>query len=396
MDFSLEQQIKEFKKQRNTAKNATICYAPSISLNFDQSGDITACCFNRSFVLGRYPDNQLMDIWEGEKIKRLREALENDDLSLGCQQCERYIKNMNFEGVLIRHFDDHAPLSPLWKEKEKWWKHTFPSKSKKDFFAYPVMFEFELSNQCNLECIMCGGKWSSAIRKNRENQSAIKSPYDENFVGQIRPFLPHLKRANFLGGEPFLIHVYQDIWQDILDINPSIEVAITSNGTVLNPRARKIVEQLPNCKITLSIDSLQKDTWENIRRNGKFDILKSNLEWLISIGKVKSFSVCPMIQNRYEIPEIIQFCVDHDLDIYFNTVNGPLGGKIEGIHYSLDSNHKEELLPEVALSTLSENELLELEKFYLAHSFKGKYKKALNSLIFQIENWRIKKGVYVG
>lgn len=387
------EEINNFKKQRKTSFAAPLCYAPSMSMNFDQSGEVTACCFNRDFVLGHYPEQSLSQIWDGEKIKELRKALEEDDLSLGCQQCDRYIQAGNFDSVLIRHFDDHASLSPAWKEKTNWWSKLFASPNENSVALYPVMFEFELSNQCNLECIMCGGKWSSAIRKNREHLPAIKSPYDSNFVNEIKQFLPNLKRANFLGGEPFLIHLYQEIWQSIIDINPEIEVAITSNGTVLNARAKKIIEQLPRCIIALSIDSLKKETWEEIRKNGHFETLMENINWLLERKKVKSFSVCPIIQNRYEIPELIEFCVENELDIFFNVVNGPLGGKIEGIHYSINDD-EENILPEVSIQELDIHQLEDLEKYYLGFKFKDKYQFALDNLIQQVQFWRNQKSNY--
>lgn len=392
MSVHQEAKIEQFQKIRNASVNAPICYAPSISLNFDQSGSVTACCFNRKYELGKYPEQSLQSIWNGEKIKELRNALHHKDLSLGCQLCEKYIDVGNYHGSLIKHFDDHAALSPIWKGKDRWWKKYFHKNENTLNVPYPVMLEFEISNQCNLECIMCGGKWSSAIRKNREHLPSIQSPYDKKFVDEVKQFLPTLKRANFLGGEPFLVSIYQDIWQDIVEINPFIEVAITTNGTVLNTRAKKILEHLQRCVITLSLDSLKKETWENIRRNGDFEILRQNIDWLLLKKKVKSVSVCPMIQNRYEIPEIIQFCIQHDLDIFFNIVEGPLGGKIEGIHYSENKNVN--VLPEVSIKELSENELISLEDFYLSHKFKGKYSDALNGLIHQVRHWRTQKSVY--
>ena len=64
---------------------------------------------------------------------------------------------------------------------------------------------------------MCGGKWSSAIRKNREGLPPLKNHYDKDFVKQIREFLPFLREARFIGGEPFLINLYYDIWEAITE-----------------------------------------------------------------------------------------------------------------------------------------------------------------------------------
>ena len=387
------EQIRAFNQTRNVRNPAYLCYAPALSLNFDQTGNVTACCFNREHVLGRYPQNTVAEIWSGKPVAKLRAALKADKLNLGCWQCERMIEQGNHEGNLIQHFDDYEPLmSKSWLTRAN---TNVVSKIKAVFFngreksvqelPTPLVFEFEISNHCNLECIMCGGKWSSAIRKNREKLPPLKSPYDAAFVEQIKGFLPNLKRANFLGGEPFLINLYYDIWDAIIKENPNIEVGITSNGTMLSSRAKKIIQQLPNCRITLSIDSVQKNTWETIRRNGQFEGLESNIEWLLKSGKLKSFSVCPMIQNWKEIPEILQFCERNDLDLYFNTVIEPLGGRQQGIH--IGNATSPALVDEVSLATLPKEQLERIIGFYSEVKVTKKYKGQMLSLISQLNEW---------
>ena len=378
------EQLAAFNRRRKLRSPESVCYAPFISMNFDQTGAITACCFNRKQLLGVYPDNSVSEAWNGRSMKELRDALIENDLGKGCQQCGKMISQGNVESVLIRHFDDHAGLSEALKEAPSGSGLFSWITNRKRPELMPVMFEFELSNHCNLECIMCGGKWSSAIRKNREGLPPLRSPYDKAFVDQIRTYLPSLSRANFLGGEPFLISIYYDIWDAIIELNPEIEVAITSNGTMLNARAKEIVLQLKRCKVTLSIDSLRKETWEAIRKNGNFDDLMGNIQWLLQTDRLRSFSVCPMIQNWREMPEILRFCQQHDLDIYFNVVYGPLGGKLDTIHHA-------GVVPEVSLQTLSTENLNEVIAYYQEQTFPKKLQAQLDSLIAQLISWRDQK-----
>src|SRR5690606_37858093 len=107
MSALTEKEIEIFNAGRTVGNVSTICYAPSLALNFEQNGHVTACCFNRTYVLGSYPQNTLSEIWKGEPIAALREALKKNDLSLGCQNCEKMIREGNFESVLIKHFDDY-------------------------------------------------------------------------------------------------------------------------------------------------------------------------------------------------------------------------------------------------------------------------------------------------
>ncbi|MCP4122210.1 MAG: radical SAM protein [Bacteroidetes bacterium] len=371
--------IDAFNKSRKLKQPTTLCYAPELSLNFDQSGRVTACCFNRQHILGTYPEDAVKDIWQGKKNKQLRQSLRNNSLVLGCQLCNRMLNEGNYNSVLISHFDDFVPQKKSWNFLQ----------SSEELPDIPLVFEFEISNTCNLECIMCGGNWSSAIRKNREGLAAIVSPYDDNFVEEIREFLPGLHRANFLGGEPFLISLYYPIWDSIIEVNPGMEVAITSNGTTLTKRAKNIIDKLTNLKITLSIDSLSKTTYESIRTNAVFEQVKSNIDYLIERGKLASFSVCPMVQNRYEVPGIIEYCEEQGIDIFFNVVYEPLGSRIEGIHELADTDRQSgtELLPETSMKFLPEDELNSLIHYYEGFTFMGKYQERLNGLIAQLRSW---------
>lgn len=372
--------INQFNASRKIKNPSTLCYAADISLNFEQTGHVTACCFNRSYVLGKWPEESIMDIWTGKKVKALRMALQNNSLALGCEQCRVMLHDGNFESALISQFDNYIPRV-----------NGMVAETSGEFYM-PTLFEFELSNTCNLECIMCGGKWSSAIRKNREKLPSLKSPYDDRFVGQVRECIPMLKRANFLGGEPFLISIYYDIWEDIVELNPSMEVAITSNGTTLNKRAKRIIEGLDNVKLTLSIDSLDKSTYEIIRRNADFDLVRENIDYLLQTGKLVSFSVCPMIQNRMEIPSIIEFCEHHGIDIFFNVVNGPLGGRLKSIHKDPSEKQEDEsLLPETSMRFLESSTLQETIDHYRSFRFKKHYQNILNGLISQLESWKEQK-----
>jgi radical SAM protein with 4Fe4S-binding SPASM domain len=378
--------LSKFNKARRYSNSETACFAPSLSLNFEQNGNVTACCFNRSFILGKIQEQTIKEIWNGPKIKELRAALAQGDFSKGCMQCEKMIEEGNFESVLINHFDGFQ--SKKITRKILGLPIQFIKSSEKE--SIPLVFEFELSNTCNLECIMCGGNWSSSIRKNREKLPPIKTPYSEEFVAQITPYLSKLKRANFLGGEPFLIPIYSQIWKKIIQMNKNLEVAITSNGTILNETIKSILLELTNCKITLSVDSLQKTSWEAIRKNGDFDQMKENLSWFLDNKKLVSFSVCPIIQNRYEIPEIIAFCIANRLEIYFNVVYGPLGGEIPGIH-GTHLNYDGQHVPISSLQKLSKKELSELIDFYATFSFPGRYGLHFNHLINQLRFWHKNK-----
>jgi MoaA/NifB/PqqE/SkfB family radical SAM enzyme len=173
---------------------------------------------------------------------------------------------------------------------------------------------------------MCSGFFSSSIRANRENKPPLPQIYDDRFVEQLKPFIPHLKVAKFFGGEPFLIDIYYDIWELFIASNPKCEIIITTNGTVFTNKVQRMLENL-NFQAVISLDSVNKPTYENIRRNATMERTLEHVEKYRTIlqerGKTVVMAVCPMVMNWREIPDLIAFANERGMPIFFNTVTFP-------------------------------------------------------------------------
>jgi MoaA/NifB/PqqE/SkfB family radical SAM enzyme len=316
--------IKEYNKTRNNTDKSVICHAPFVNINFEQNGNMTACCYNRSHVLGVYPQNSIAEAWSGKKAEELREYIRNNDLGGGCRACGELIESRNFLGSKTLGYDLYAQPEGFTGKLSNLFSGS--NGSAKKTAAYPKTFEFEISNTCNLECEMCNGYFSSSIRKNREKKPPLPNPYDDKFIEEVATFMPHLTEMKFLGGEPFLIDIYHKIWDKVLEINPAIRVHITTNGTVMNQRVRDLINKL-NCNITVSIDSLEPSNYERIRAGAKFSRVIENIEEFIRVSKEKkrlfSLAICPMTLNWKELPEFVRFANARDIDTHYNTVWSP-------------------------------------------------------------------------
>ncbi|MBK8659460.1 MAG: SPASM domain-containing protein [Bacteroidetes bacterium] len=184
-------------------KNAP-CSAPFNNLYFGNRGAVMACCANKLHVLGTYPHQSIAEIWQGHRANELRQAMAQNIFDLGCTGCRLFLENSNRSGAPLTAYDNIHQSDPQW----------------------PARLEFELTNTCNLECIMCTGEYSSSIRERRERKPPLHDPYDRCFLLQLKDFIPHLIAVRFVGGEPFLIQKYFDIMDMIAEINPSIEIFI--------------------------------------------------------------------------------------------------------------------------------------------------------------------------
>ncbi len=296
--------VKQYQKFRPLGKQPHLCMAPFKNAYIGHFGKVSVCCYNRTYILGTYPAKSLEEIWFGSAAEKLRDYMRHDDLSLGCQGCYHHINSGNFDAAKPHSFD-HLPLNSN---------------------AFPSSMEFELSNTCNLECIMCNGDFSSSIRKNREKKPPLESVYDQSFVDQLEPFLPHLKQASFYGGEPFLVDIYYDIWERMASINPDIDIMIQTNATILNKKVMSLLDRM-KFNINISLDSIQKETYEHIRKNAKFETVMDNLHYFHEYCQNKQtnffISGCAMPQNWQELPDFIHFCNDLNTQVYFHLVQLP-------------------------------------------------------------------------
>jgi MoaA/NifB/PqqE/SkfB family radical SAM enzyme len=304
--------LTSYNAVRATPNKEVFCHAPFVNMNFAQNGNVTVCCYNRTYVLGTYPGETLEEIWHGTQARQLRDSMSRNELPQGCDICLSQFWSSNFAGLRARSFD-----------------HLAERKYREDgdrLLVFPKLMEFEISNVCNLECTMCDGTFSSSIRHNREKLPPLKSPYDESFVRQLEPFIPHLREARFLGGEPFLIRTYYQIWDLIIRLNPGMNVTITTNATILNDRVKSVLEKL-RANIVVSIDSLSRETYEQIRVNASYDDVMRNLDFFREYTKRNdrwlTLATCPMRQNWRELPSIVEYCNSYGIQVFFNTVVFP-------------------------------------------------------------------------
>lgn len=280
------------------------CYAPFVSLYLDQRGQVSVCGVNRLRPVGDLATSSLRAIWEGARVAEVRQALRDYDLGAGCDRCRVEIEAGNLRGVQSLGFDRfRAAEAPRW----------------------PRRMEFALSSACNLQCVMCSGEFSSAIRANREHLPPRRSRYGDLFE-QLRDFLPHLEQARFLGGEPFLVPEYLRIWDLMIEVGSSAECNVTTNGTQLGPRVRRILDRLP-FSIGVSVDGVRRRTVESIRRGASYDEVMANVaafrRYTRERGTSLSLTFCLMRPNWREFAEYLAWADELDCPVYVNTVHQP-------------------------------------------------------------------------
>ncbi|MBK8659525.1 MAG: radical SAM protein [Bacteroidetes bacterium] len=306
--------LEQYKLTRQVPSHTPLCLAPYTSISFSIDGYATVCCLNRKTTVS-VVDQTIDQIWTSPEFERLRHEIKNNNLGYDCAICKHQIEAGDYEGVKARSSDNYLS----------------------DNYSRPVFMEFCLDNTCNLACVMCNSLLSSSIRKN-EKLPPLKKFYDDSFVEQLIPYIPHLKEVVFSGGEPFLTPLYFKMWEKMIALNPKLIIGVVTNGSTLNQRIKDLLQR-GKFKINISIDSVDKQTYEAVRCNASFDHLMDNFKWFVQYGRENdqrvNIPVCPLTNNWRGIPELVRFANTHDVSINFVHVDRPFTLALSRASYTL-------------------------------------------------------------
>ena len=131
--------------------------------------------------------------------------------------------------------------------------------------------ELSISHMCNLKCKMCTVKKEINV-KEQELYKALLEFFKNKDIEKI---------GLTCEGEPLL---YKKETIDFFEHSKAKTISITTNGLLLDDDYLKILSKHKNrLDLTVSVDSLIKQTYEKIRIGGKFETIENNLNKLIDL-----------------------------------------------------------------------------------------------------------------
>ena len=293
--------LDRWQASRDTPHRDSVCNAPSTNMYFCVNGTVAPCWLyfpNRPPTWS--PERSILDIWRGPEFTEVRQALADGRFIGRCGTCGHDVATGN------------RPLAAAYDNEH-------------EIGEFPTMLELELSNLCNLECIMCSGELSSKIRRT-EGRPALVSPYDDSFVDQVAELLPHLHELRFNGGEPLMQPIVHKIGERIGDLRPDLKVTIATNVTIINDKARRLMERC-NIHVNISIDSLIPERYAQIRVHGDLHQVQANFDEYLGYchrgGRNLAVMVNPMRVNWDEMADYVWWTVEKGAFLWFNTIRYP-------------------------------------------------------------------------
>lgn len=304
-DREFSDNFNSFQCSRRYGPLKHFCFAPYKSMFFSLHGKMAPCYATYNERSDVYANTSIRKSWFTGSFEIIRKEHEHFDFSTNCEFCNQLFVNKAYGSMLMQKYEHYA----------------FAKSN------YPAIMEFELSNRCNLECIMCDSNLSSSIAKRNDCDVRTNDIYGEKFINELREFIPHLRMAEFTGGDPFLIEIYYEIWDLIIELNPNCEILITTNANTMSDRIRNLMSRTSRLHFNVSIDAVTKETYEKIRINGNFDKALANIVIFHDYCKMNKTSlnllVCPMTVNARELPQLIELGNSFDAGVFFHTVVKP-------------------------------------------------------------------------
>lgn len=145
-----------------------------------------------------------------------------------------------------------------------------------ELLKFPKYFHIETVDICNARCVMCG------IDFDKKESTSMSDDLFDKIVSEIAPHKNHIEKVMpYLDGEPLLD---RKIFERIKKLKSAgiRWVNIATNGSLLSDR--KIEELLRSGldEVYITIDSLNKEIYENIRIGLKFEQVLERTLKLIS------------------------------------------------------------------------------------------------------------------
>jgi glutamate-1-semialdehyde 2,1-aminomutase len=286
----------------------TGCSAPFVTMSFHPTGKVLACSRKPATVLGDIRTQRLDEIWQSPARRALMAKLRCYDYSgPGCRVCGTYIAAGDYVTAdAVRTYDMETV-----READPQW---------------PRRLEFNLANTCGLQCVMCSGEYSSAIRALREKLPPLPRVYGDQFFLDLRPYLAHVSCCVYLGGEPFSQQECYRIWDLAIEDGSKALHYVNTNGMVWSPRVERVVDAL-RMVIAISFDGATAATVEAARVGASFPtMLQHAKEFGRRVGKNGGdlvFNFCPMRSNWREFPDFLLLAEDHGARGYINTMVAP-------------------------------------------------------------------------
>lgn len=169
-----------------------------------------------------------------------------------------------------------------------------------------------VTDRCDFRCVYCMAEKMEFVPRNRllrlEEIARIGKIFTELGVKKIR----------ITGGEPLVRRNIIQLFEYLGKLPKLNELVLTTNGSQLTKLAKPL-KKAGVKRINISLDSLEPEKFRRLTRNGELNNVLDGIDSAINVGfeRLKINSVILKNRNDDEISDLVNFAIDHQMDISF-------------------------------------------------------------------------------
>ena len=268
------------------------CKKPFTALEIYENGDCFTCCpdfLKKKVEIGNIEKQDIDEIWNGERIKDLRKKVLKGNFSA----CKRDICVL------------YEPCT----------KKQIPSDYKKGPKEIKINYDYE----CNYNCIKC----RDTVIINSDKQNEL---YNDIYLPKVVKIAKNAEIVSLLGsGDPLFSRHSRLLMKELVKSYPDIKFKILTNGFFMNEDSLKEIGIQNNIQgVSVSVDAVNRETYEKILRTDGFDRVMKNIELMAEWKKQGRIEWITMnfvvhLLNYKEMAEFVKIAQKLDVTAYFTT-----------------------------------------------------------------------------
>lgn len=179
--------------------------------------------------------------------------------------------------------------------------------------SFPYQIQIGADNRCNLRCGFC---LADAYRKHGkvhlQDQKLDRNPIA--LFEALVPYMRYWKVLSLTGPGESLINPRLDEILHLVRGNSSCDIVVTTNGVLINQRLTRIFLDCGVTEVSISLDSIDAQTFQQLRINGELDRAQRGIDLINQEKKLRGtdlprLNLTPTFfkQNIEELPDFVDF-----------------------------------------------------------------------------------------
>lgn len=187
--------------------------------------------------------------------------------------------------------------------------------------SFPYHIQMGADNRCNLRCGFC---LAAAYREVGEVHIQDRKLAENPVVlfEKLVPYMPYWKYLSLTGPGESLLNPRLDEILCLVRKHSECVLVVTTNGVLINARLAEIFLEHRVEEISISMDSLTREIYEELRVNARFDQVIRAID-LLNDEKRRRKSPLPRLnltpnfsrKNIHELPNFIRFARDNGIHV---------------------------------------------------------------------------------